>query len=224
MKTNLVIFFIFFYSLNVLLAQNSGFKSGEQYQYATVYTDSVKDIIIQDTISLFVMDTPWKNSPKKQKTMVWKYESMLDASIKSQIISIGEPEADSTGYVNNEAKLWMHPPRHHQYTITEIAAFPYLVFPLAKHKTYQRILFIGKGWGDWENLKLKYTYEITDSVSYVAQEIAYTRWTIKSESKSELGVSTMEFIYDEQLGFLSFDYDFYDDKKISIELINNIKK
>jgi hypothetical protein len=178
------------------------------------------DHLITDTIQFITTNIPWKHQPDKQTTVLWKYPHLIvDSLLRTKLKSIGWTSVDSTGAIENEKKYWIHPPRHNQYTITEIAPYPTVEFPCELNKKFNYILWIGSGWGEWENLKLKSNYEIVGTESKNIGTLNYECWIIKSESESELGKSYLTTAYNGNLGFVEFIYSFYNNTEIKIELI-----
>jgi hypothetical protein len=204
----------------MIYGQQKILNKEKTYCYYAQYADSVNNIFIKDTITFTITKIPWKNEPGVQQTVIWKYSpSLLNALTKGKIYSIGWLNVDSTGAIENEHKFWIHPPRHNQYSITEIAPFPTVEFPFELNRRYSNITFIGNGWAEWENLKLKNSYEFTGKVFRKLESTDYECWMIKSESNSELGKSYLNTLFNENIGFIEFDYCFYNDIHILIGLI-----
>jgi hypothetical protein len=190
------------------------------YYYYAQYSDSVNNVFLKDTIQFVITKIPWKHEPGVQQTVLWKYpHAFLNSLIKGKIYSIGWLNADSTGAIENEYKFWIHPPRHNQFSLTEIAPFPTVEFPCERNKIFTSITFIGTGWGNWENLKLKNRYEFTGRVFKEIGSSDYECWIIKSESDSELGKSYLTTLFNEKIGFVGFNYCFYNNIQIRIDLI-----
>lgn len=220
MRLRFLILIIVLVKFNFLLGQTSIFSAGKQFKYLAIYEDSINQIYIHDTIELFITDIPWKHQPYRQKTMIWKYNDNTDSIVKSKLFSIGWIKFDSTGFIENEEMIFIHPPRNNQFSYTEIAPFPQLLYPLENNNEFQRFLFIGTGWGEWDNLKLKNNYEIVKNEKIVILDNEIDCWFINSFSESELGVSYMDFIFNNEIGFIKMNYKFYDNKKIKFELID----
>ena len=219
MKYKLIILFIVLVKCSVLLGQDPVFTDGKIFTYRAIYEDSINQIFTEDTIELIITDIPWKQQPDKQTTMIWKYHSRPDAIIKSKIFSIGWVDIDSTGFIENENNFFIHPPRHHQYSVTEIAPFPELQFPLEINKEYKKIIFIGSGWGEWSQLKLKFNYKVSSLTERSIGKDQYKCWMIQSTSTSELGQSKLDFTFSEEIGFIEMHYHIYNGIKIKFELI-----
>lgn len=216
------IFLLFFISLTITYntySQEKTLKSGQTYIYTTEYIDLAKDLIIHDTIKLVINDNPWKSSPKRQKEMIWVYPTLQDTAILAEIYTLGNVRYDTTGYIENESVLFLHPPRHQHYTIIELAPFPEISLPLEEGKEYQKILFTSSGWGDYSQIKFKNKYLIKERLEIEWNNESINAWNIHSESHSEIGISTADFIFDNQKGFIEIDYQFFNDIEIKIKLL-----
>ncbi|MCX6271171.1 MAG: hypothetical protein NTU44_08130 [Bacteroidetes bacterium] len=195
-------------------------SGNKTYYYDAQYCDSVNHLFLKDKIQFITTDIPWKSQPDKQTSAIWRYpHSEQDSLLRARIKSIGWIRDDTTGVIENDKKLWIHPPRHCQYTITEIAPFPDVEFPCEINKKYGKILYIGNGWGEWDNLKIKSSYEIVGKESRKIGTKNCECWIIESESDSELGISHLTTAYNEKIGFVEFIYSFYNEVKIKIELM-----
>ncbi len=202
-----------------LSAQERILDKERTFSYLTLYSDSANMIFIRDTIWFTTTKIPWKPEPGVQQTVIWNYpRPSPDAMANKHIYSIGWVNLDSTGAIENERKFWIHPPRHNQFSITEVAPFPYAALPCEMNKKFSNITYTGKGWGDWENLKLNNRYEYTGHVTREIGSTQYDCWMIRSESDSVLGISSLTTLFNEKIGFAEFDYTFYNNIRIRIIL------
>ena len=218
-NSNILLIIIFFIVTVNVNSQKKTFKNGQTYIYATEYKNFANDLIIYDTIKLIINDKPWKGSPEKQKEMIWVYPILKDTTILSNIYTLGIVSSDTTGYIENETRLFLHPPRHQHYTIIELAPFPEIDLPLEKSKEYQRILFTSTGWGEYSQLKIKNKYLIKGSHEIEWNNKLINVWDIQSKSHSEVGTSAADFVFNNQLGYIEIDYRFFNGIEISIKLI-----
>lgn len=211
---------LFFVVANLTFGQTRILTEKRTYIYSTQYSDSINNIFLKDTILFVTTDIPWKNQPDKQKTVIWKYPRLIvDTSFREKFNSIGWTNVDSTGAIENGKKYWIHPPRHNQFTITEVAPFPTVEFPCEINKIFNNLTYIGNGWGKWENLKLRNRYQFIEKESKHMGSSKYECWIIKSESDSELGKSYLTTAYNENIGFVEFIYRFFNKTEIKMELI-----
>jgi hypothetical protein len=220
MKSLTIIFFLL--TINFAFGQKRKILSGHKtFTYLTVFADSINKVFITDTIKFVTTDVPWKVQPDKQHTVVWQYSKQkIHDSIRNKIFSIGWIEIDSTGAVESKKTYWTHPPRNNYYTITEIAPFPIVQFPCELGKKYGFALSIGEGWGAWSNITLKNYYEITNKISKTVNGNVYDSWVIKSQNDSQLGKSSLTTVFNEKLGFIEYNYSFYNKTTIRLDLIN----
>jgi hypothetical protein len=209
----------------LLLVYNPGFGQAKiltgkkTYFYSAYYCDSAKNIFIQDTILFMTTDIPWRSQPDKQITVIWEYPNLVkDTQLRAKLRSIGWLKTDSTGGIENEVKLWIHPPRNNQYTMTEIAPFPVVEYPCELNKEYTGGLYIGSGWGDWENLHIRCKYHVVAKKIISIGSFKYPSWLIESESDSQLGRSRLNMAFNENIGFLNFYYTLYNNIRIIIDL------
>lgn len=186
------------------------FHKGKTFTYAVAYI--AENIHVRDTITLTPTGNPWRIAPDKQRELIINYNlAGLDTSVFAGLPSIGWVHADTTGFVENAQTCWIHPPRHNQYKILELAPFPRVEFPLEAGNTYARVLFIGEGWGDISNTKVKWNYEIMGETD--------GRWHIRASAIPELRsneVNTLEFEFHPEEGFDQLEYSFSDGVKISM--------
>ncbi|WP_201568545.1 hypothetical protein [Imperialibacter sp. 75] len=133
-----------------------------------------------------------------------------------------------SGAIENEANLWVHPPRDYLFRILELNPFPYVKFPLAVGKSWNWKLVFGPHWGDerwvtWEgNKENDITYTVTGS------DIKDTKWgellcyEIEAIASSELGETKLTSIFNEEVGFLELNYLNIDESQIRLILIDKI--
>jgi len=189
--------------------------SGEQvFEYNTQYFQSKQNLKTEETIYLTITGRKWKNS-EDQSEAIWNYKTKPETQKKFQNqFSIGWLSADTTGIMENKDKIWIHPPRHNQYSLTEIAPFPDFRKNQKSGDTYFSLLHIGSGWGEWTGKKVKTQYIISD----IKEEADDTFWTIKATSEIDSRYSSSEFILSGKKGFVSLEYNFYNGDKMTMVL------
>ncbi len=96
----------------------------KEFIYGIEYIQSKNLLKTKETIRLAITGKKWKND-ENQVEAIWIYKTKPKTRSKFQDqFSIGWFSTDTTGIIENEKKIWIHPPRHNQYTLTEIAPFP----------------------------------------------------------------------------------------------------
>lgn len=184
--------------------QNAIFIKGKTFQYAVEYI--AENINVMDTISLTPTGNPWRIAPDKQREIIITYNlAGQDTSIFADLPSIGWVGADTTGFVESVESCWIHPPRHNQYKILELAPFPRVDYPLEAGRTYARMFFIGAGWGEISNTQVTWHYEIIGETD--------GRWHITARATPKLRpneVNTLDFEFHPTEGFDKLRYSFYE--------------
>ncbi|WP_370089118.1 hypothetical protein [Ekhidna sp.] len=129
----------------------------------------------------------------------------------------------NTGIIENEGMFWMHPFRQNQYNFTEVAPFPGVRLPLEIGKTWTGNLNIGDGWGDWKNSTLSNIYQV---VAFEEIDLSYGKmqaWHINSTTTAPFGVSTHNFWFNDELGFVKMIINSYAGQTLQFELIEVIE-
>jgi hypothetical protein len=198
----------FFFLVMIAPAQDKIFRAGNAFNYAIGY--SSRNIFVQDTIRMEITGKGWKAAPETSREMVIHYNfAHIDTSIFRGIPDIGWVNTDTTGAVENEKTCWIHPPRHNQYRILELAPFPRIDYPLEYGRRYKKILFISDGWGDLSNTKVYWNYTIHSYVEGV--------WRISATAEPTAtpgAINRLDFTFSVNQGFLTMDYRFQDGTRI----------
>lgn len=139
----------------------------------------------------------------------------------------GSPYSIS-GVIENEANIWMHPPREDLLKILELNPFPYIKSPYEVGTEWDWNLVIGNGWGDerwktWEGqITNKMKYKITDIKTVETSLGDLQCFVVESSAKSEIGESSLKAFFNPIYGFVKMDYTNIDGSKILLELIDYI--
>jgi hypothetical protein len=194
-------------------AQYKIFTAGSVFNYAIEYNKG--NISVRDTVIMENTGKGWKAAPETSREMVIHYSfAHIDTSIFRGIPDIGWVHTDSTGAVENEKSCWIHPPRHNQYRILELAPFPRIDYPLEEGRRYKKILFISDGWGDLSNTKVYWNYIIHSCVEGV--------WRISATAEPTAtpgAINSLDFTFSVNQGFLTMDYRFQDGTRIMMKQI-----
>ncbi len=103
------------------------------------------------------------------------------------------------GYVENEERFWMHPPRDNQFITFELVPFPEIRFPIFDGKRWTSSLSIGEGWGNWAGLSLYSEYEMS-------ADKAKNSWIINGKGKLSNGDTTsIRINYHETKGIVGME-------------------
>jgi hypothetical protein len=136
------------------------------------------------------------------------------------------PVEETTGLIENEKNIWLHPPRVYLFRIMELNPFPYIKFPLKKGKSWKWKLYVGSGYGDsrwktWEGLMtIHYKYKVLDT-NYLIESSMGTLSCYKIYAKTwcKCGHSTLVSYFHPSYGFVRQEFVNIDGSKINMELI-----
>lgn len=148
---------------------------------------------------------------KKQTEIFYSYENLKYL-------------ASSTGIVENDMNIWLHPPRDSFFGILELFPFPYIKLEnQMKHKWADQ-LSLNEKWsneliGSWEGeLETELTYEITDNVGLESSFGEVKCQQIRAQSKSVLGDNILIAYFSEEYGFMKLEYVSYNNLRLNFEL------
>ena len=146
-------------------------------------------------------------------------------------ISGKETFNSTSGVIENEKNVWIHPPRDRFFRILEINPFPFIQAPYEIGNKWNWSLKIGSFWGDsrwktWdESIENKYIYEIIDKKKIKLAIGEFECYVIQSTAKSSIGQTHLTAYFNMEIGFVKLEYTNIDSTKTILELINfNNKK
>lgn len=177
----------------------------------TTFTYTYRHLTQQGDTLLFALDTQ-----NQSKWHFVKKEKADSLTIDTVVITVldGNPMADrmpdynqtnlkyqlqntrsysTSGVIENEGNIWMHPPRQAYFRILELNPFPYIKAPYEVGTAWTWSLDIGSAWGDerwktWEGgITNTYTYTITDERILPTAMGNLKCYLIKAEATSDLG-------------------------------------
>jgi hypothetical protein len=203
-----------FFLLFSVIEAGQLFTRDKKFIFAVKYYQRELNITTNEEVSLVITGKMWTVDPG-QKEAIWQYHTKPGTGLlfKDQF-SIGWCSTDTTGIIENDTKIWFHPPRHNQYLLTEIAPFPDFRKNMRVGNSYSMITFIGNGFGPWEGKKVKSYYSVTN----IEKGTEDSLWTIKAESEIEGKTNNSEFIFSNKRGFISLSYYFYNGDSMTMKL------
>lgn len=140
-------------------------------------------------------------------------------------ILFDESSFSMSGVIENEANLWMHPPRDYYFRILELNPFPYIKVPYEIGNKWNWSLKIGDGWADerwkvWKGtIDNEYKYEIIDKIKLETEFGKLDCYVIESSAKSRIGKTKLTAFFNEKYGFVKLNYKNIDGTKTNLELI-----
>jgi hypothetical protein len=147
-----------------------------------------------------------------------KYEYQYVPDFRSNTFS------STSGVIENEMNIWMHPHRDKYFMILELNPFPFIQQPFQISNKWTWSLQIGDYWKD-ERWKL-WTGSITNNYEYeiIGKEKLKTKighmdcWVVKGTATSSIGSTGLIAYYNEKNGFVKLDYINIDKSKLTIEI------
>ncbi len=155
------------------------------------------------------------NDPDYNQTII-QYDYLLQNG--------NAPFLSSTGVIENEDNIWMHPPRDKYFTILEINPFPYISAPYEIGNKWNWTLKIGDGWSDkrwkaWEGqIENNYNYEITDKKVLDTKLGNIECFVIESTATSRIGETKLTAYFNTEYGFVQLNYTNIDGSLTNLKL------
>ena len=205
------------------------FVNGRKYIYKASILNGLYDTLCLTHITLIGSNQRWKNEPKKQMTANYVFERFFEDSLKLQKYIENSQcfnwlNSTNEGVIENVEKIWIHPFRSNQYVMTEIVGFPDVLLPLEIGKEWTGNLYIQNGWCNWENKEVKNHYNVLSKEEYVLNNQIILCWKIIVNSSIEQNENKLTYLFNEQNGFVSMKYEFYNGLKINFEMIKTINE
>ena len=130
-----------------------------------------------------------------------------------------------SGGVENEANLWLHPPRDQYFKILELNPFPYIKAPYEVGTEWTWQLTIGSQWSDprwkvWEgNITNDYTYKTIAKENIDTEIGSLDCLLIEGTATSDLGKTSLISYYNEDYGFVKLEYTNIDGSKTFLDIL-----
>jgi hypothetical protein len=201
------------------------FKPCRQYIYQAKYWDSQYNLISDELIWMMATGKGWNYQPELQDEIEIQYS--FDSSKKSFIEGFNINESRNfidwdkkvtTGIIEMDSFVWMHPFRQNQYFFTQVAGFPEIYLPIKAGKSWTSKINIHVGWGDWENSTVLTTYQILNLETVDVPFKKLDAWHVSATTVAEYGTTQNDFWYSEEFGFIKMTIKNYKGQLLSIEL------
>lgn len=147
---------------------------------------------------------------------------------QTEIALLQGPAFDSystTGAVENDQNVWIHPIRSGFFNSLETAPFPYIKKPIEIGAEWSDQMVIGDGWGDelwgdWEDeLLLTYNYKITGKETVKLPIGELECYVIESTAKGDPIFTKLTSWFSEEYGFVKYEYELMNDIRVTMEMI-----
>lgn len=158
---------------------------------------------------------PFSNIPEYNQTSI-SYEYLMKNGDQLNM--------ETTGAIENENNVWIHPPRNNFFEILELNPFPYVKAPLEIGTQWKWKLEIGENWSDKRWLEWKgeiengYTYEIVDRKNISTKLGTLDCFVIDAKANSRIGVTKLRSYFNPVFGFVKLEYQNIDGSTTILEL------
>jgi len=201
------------------------FKKGRNLVYKAIRINVKGDTLANTFVTMKPDGTGWLNEANvSQSQVIYEYQYTLQDSI-NHINELEEIvttkfwiKSDTTGIIENENRVWIHPIRNNEFFKTEVAPFPVVIFPISAEtmKNHKPKIWIINKWGTYSNslTESEYTY-LGESIRTYPEIGEIKCFQFKAESFNNFhGISRIEYYFNEDLGFVEMKYHTYDDDEI----------
>ncbi len=205
------------------------YDSLKVYTYNAVFINEVGDTSSNETILFKPQGKIWKIDEQQDvvKTIYSSNDSVLaqfknPKDKKKEHTKIRKTIESTSGLIETDSLIWLHPFRGNQYAYTEVAPFPEVkISKLQVGKCWNGgELSIQFGWGGLKG-KVIDNYQVigNSQISWNNKELRDC-WEIKATGiHNKLGESTVNYIFQKEVGFLTMDYHFYNGYRIVFSLV-----
>jgi hypothetical protein len=211
---------------------NRTFVENSVFEYSYSYYNSEKEKYLFNGI-----DSNWKLVPKNQsdsntiKSVILKVPSTYETDYHQTIIQYYYPPNESftsTGVIENEKNIWLHPPRDGLFRILQLNPFPYVKEPLEIGNNWNWSMKIGsqyadKRWKEWYGtITNNYNYEVVSKRRIKSPLGRLLCYEIRSFAESELGKTSLIAFFNREFGFVKLIYTNIDQSVIEFTLTKKV--
>lgn len=205
------------------------YDSLKVYTYNALFINEVGDTLSNETILFKPQGKIWKIDEQQDvvKTIYSTNDSVLaqfknPKDKKKEHTKIRKTIESTSGLIETDSLIWLHPFRGNQYAYTEVAPFPEVKISKLQVGTSWDggVLAILLGWGGLKG-KVTHNYQVlaNSKIKWNNKELLDC-WEIKGTGlHDKLGESTVNFVYQKEVGFLTMDYHFYNGYRIVFSLV-----
>jgi len=208
---------------NVFIYDYEIIKDGKKYKLKTnrgMFADSEFELTSKNSddiginkIHLIVQPVSDLERSNKNQTQISYLQGPIFASLSS------------TGAVENNYNVWIHPIRKGFFNCLETAPFPFIKRPLDVGSEWTDQMSIGQGWGNdmwgkWNGqLLLTYDYKITDKKKVRTGIREIDCFIIESHAKSDMGTTKLTSYFSEKYGFVKLEYELINELMVNMWLV-----
>lgn len=210
------------------------FSPKRTYSYIALFIDAKGDTLSKENILIRPTGQPWDFDDSQTAIKIsYNYTNKDSLTFLSHINPttkrIKKPKKYSwyknitTGAVESDERVWMHPIRDNQYNYTEVAPYPEVHFDSLKiGGNWRNKIIILMGWGAFNGTVNSDFVVVKNEPRQYGNLIIDDCWLIESVANhSKLGKSYLDFYFHPTYGFVEMNYRFFDGTKISFVLISD---
>jgi hypothetical protein len=204
------------------------FKPCREHVYKAIYRTASDSLISERLVSVLPTGNRWQFQPEQQDEIVITYHKARFEQKDMQRFNPNRKLArthvvipnETTGIIENEKKLWMHPLRGREYSFTEVAPFPKIEYPLEDGATWIEYLSVQEGWGDWDGSTIASEYKVIgkEAISLAYKPVTEA-WRIESNAEASFGKTYLTYWFSPEYGFVKMVYTNYIGQTLSFELV-----
>jgi len=204
------------------------YKPCKRFIFETkMYIDS--DFALTDTFEIRVTGKKFFTKDLQKEIEYKYYNPELKSNQINRVLrklnlegSMDIVKTSTTGIKEREDQVWLHPARGNQYAINEFAPFPQVRFPLKIGNSWTETLSVIK-YGIWENLSVYSEYKVTDTIKLNWKNNEPIEcWKIEAQSDFDYREVKVNYYYNELLGFMLTEQDFFGQILTEYKLIDVI--
>jgi len=205
------------------------FNHKKSMVYSAIRISPKGDTLANTEILLAPDGTGWGGPAVKQTQIVCHYSYTAQDSIE-HIDELREVvtdkfwlNKDSTGIIEDETEVWMHPFRYNEFYKTEIAPFPTVKFPISNESMVAETpkIVIMRNWGTYSPTitENRYFYTGKEKKDYAFQKEVDCHRFLAYGHNSVHGISSIEYFFHEEFGFTEMNYETYDQDIIEFKMV-----
>lgn len=199
------VFLIALFLSSISMNAQTIYKPNKEFVFLAKYlTDTAKDSCY---ISMWATENIWKFDSKQQE-FVYAYHNVSDSLVEKWPYQITE----TTGIIEDQKTIWMHPPRSDKFSILEYFPFPEIEFPIKCGKKYNRS-FVG-------NIDFLEQFGVIRYKMRINCDGDNT--IVSGRAKNRFGNWTVQYTYNNQNGFTDMKFSF-NNIQISFDLVEVIE-
>ena len=205
----------FVFNINIL-DNNSNYFLKKNETDTFKLTENIDSLKISEIHLTVIKPKLFKRTNKRQTEVFYSYEP-------------NPTSVSTTGIVENNKNIWVHPPRNGFFKSLESCPFPYVKLDKPIGYKWTDSMSIGnhwsnKKWGEWEGrLLLNYEYEIVGKEKIDSEFGKIDCIVVNAVANSIIGKSKLKAYFSEKYGFIKLEYTLFSGIKINLNLEKIIK-